>query len=256
MDKKSFINSIASEDNSLASNLYDKLKLAELTYKPVFMNEFVPPNVWKRLDSLQANFDVSVYSYGIFEDSERRILAFSKDDVYDYPVNAIKIENKSRFVKLEHRDYLGALVGLGIRREKFGDLVLHEDICYAAVCEDIFDYLKLNLIKVGNCPCKVELVDSYEIQQIKKSSKDSIVSTTSLRLDCIVGSLCNLSRAKAVLLIQSSKVLVDYAEVTEKDFNVEIDSIITIRGYGKFKISEHTGETQKGRLKLLVKKYI
>jgi RNA-binding protein YlmH len=249
-------NSISSEDKSLISNLYDKIKLAELTYKPVFTNEFVSPNVWKGIENLQVNFDVNIFSYGIFQDSERRILAFSKDKVYDYPVKIIRIENKSKFIKLEHRDYLGALVGLGIKREKLGDLVIDEGICYAAICEDIFDYLKLNLNKVGNCPCEISLVNLNNVQQIKKNTMDSIVSTTSLRLDCIVSSLCNLSRTKAVLLIQSSKVLVDYCEVLEKDFNVEIDSIITIRGYGKFKISEQTGATQKGRLKLLVKKYI
>jgi RNA-binding protein YlmH len=256
MDKKSFLNAINFEDKNLLSNVYDKIKLAEKISKPVFTNEFYPPNVWKVIHSFSKSLSVNIYSYGVFEDSERRLLCFSMEKIEDYPVKLLKIHNKSKFEALEHRDYLGAIMAMGIKREKFGDLVLDGDGCYAAVSEDITDYIICNLNAIGRCPCSVEVLEDYDLNSIGTRFECFIINSTSMRLDCVISSLCNLSRSKAVDYIQSGKVLVDYVDIQEKDKLLEKGAVITARGYGKFKLVEELGSTQRGRLKLSMKKYI
>lgn len=256
MDKKAFLSLISYEDKNVLSNIYDKLVLAEKTNTAVFSNEFLTPNAWKAVLSLQGHFDTNMYASGIFDESERRMLAFSNEPVWSYPIKLLKITNKSKFQKLEHRDYLGAIMGLGIRREKFGDLIINDDICYGAFCEDICSYIISNLNYVGKCPCSVELVKEDNYKNIKVNTEDLYIITTSLRLDCVISSLCDISRTKAVSMINSGKVLIDYDDTYEKDRVVEMNSVITIRGYGKYKILKQVGLTQKGRLKLYSVKYI
>ncbi|SKA76964.1 RNA-binding protein YlmH, contains S4-like domain [Clostridium sp. USBA 49] len=256
MDKKTFLNFINYEDKNILSNIYNKLTLAEKANVPVFINEFYPPNLWKNILNLQDKFNVKIYANGIFEEAERKMLAFFNDIIYSYPINVIKIKNKSKFQKLEHRDYLGAIIGLGIKREKFGDLIIKDDICYGTFCKDISYYVISNLNYVGKCPCTVELVNENEYKNIKANTENLYIITTSLRLDSVVGSLCNISRSKAVSIINNGKVLVDYNEIYEKDKSIELNTVITIRGYGKFKIINIIGSTQKGRLKLQISKYV
>lgn len=258
MDKKSFLNCINFDDKNLLSNIYDKINLAEKTTQTILTNEFLPPNVWKAILNSKNNFDIEMDTYGIFEDCERRIMAFSKHGIESgkYPVSVIKITNKSKFQKLEHKDYLGAIMSLGIKREKYGDMILLENCSYVAACNDICEFLIQNLVNIGKCPCNVEIIKDLKDLSLKQNSESLLIKITSLRLDCVVSSICNFSRTKAVELLDSGKVLVNYIELKEKDKNVQIDDTLTIRGYGKYKIIEILGATQKGKLKLSIKKYI
>ena len=82
------------------------------------------------------------------------------------------------------------------------------------------------------------------------------MTVSSKRLDSIVASITNLSRAKVVEALERGKVLVDYYVEKDKSKNIEIGSQITIRGFGKYKLFEDKGETKKGKERILVKKYV
>lgn len=255
MDKKTFINKMGFVDESVSSNIYDKLALAIKTNKTIYTSEFYTPNIWKAIENMSKELEIGVYTYGIFEEAERKVISFSNDTIWYYPVNLVKVECRSKFVRLQHKDYLGALMSLGLKREKFGDLILQEDHCYLAVHEEISDYIKMNLTSVGKCTCTVNVLDVDASEIPIYDFKTSLLNVSSMRIDCIVGSLCNISRSKAEELIRQGKVLVDYSPVDKKDKALADNCIITIRGYGKFKIVEEMGWTGSGRTKLLVKKF-
>jgi RNA-binding protein YlmH len=256
MDKKQFINSINVEDKTLLSSIYDKMYLCEKTGKTVFGNDFYPPIIWSKIINISKEFDFNVFSFGIFDEAERRILAFSDAEVYDYPIKLLKITYNSKFSKLEHRDFLGALMSIGIKREKFGDIIVKDDSCYIASFSDICDTIENSLTSIGKCSCKVEILD-YDVSDIPKTQfQEMTINTNSLRLDCICASICNISRSKADDIIASGKALVNYSEAKEKDKHIEPQSIITFRGYGKYKLDKIIGETQRGRIKVVIKKYI
>lgn len=256
MDKKMFTSSINFEDKTVLSSIYDKILLCEKTGKTIFANDFYPPMLWNRIIDLSKEFSFNIFSFGVFEEAERRILAFSDYEVYDYPVKLIKITYNSKFAKLEHRDFLGALMSIGIKREKFGDLIVKNESCYIAAFTEICDTVKNNLTSIGRCSCKIEILD-YDISDIPKAQFEELaINTNSLRLDCICAAICNISRNKADELIASGKALINYNEIKEKDKNLELGSIITFRGFGKYKLERIIGETQRGRIKAVIKKYV
>lgn len=260
MKKKEFLSRINYEDKVLLSNIFDKISLHENTGKTMFSNEFYPPVVWKSLIKNAFELNCKIYAYGVFEESERRILAITSHenhvDINDYPVDLLKITNKSSFVKLKHSDFLGSLMSQGIKREKFGDLIVEGQNCYFPACREISKFIIENLTKVGKNPCEVVKVDINSSKvPIYNFEKRNIIAA-SRRIDSIIASICGISRNNSVNLINKGLVLLDYEKVLAKDTEVDAGLVITIKGFGKFKIDEFIGETAKGRLKIAIRKYI
>lgn len=254
MKKEDILKLMQGEDEAVILRLYNKLILAEKTSKPIYTSEFYTPGIWSKLIKFTWNSQIKVSSYGAFDEAERRIICFNSDDEAMVPVKVLLIWNKSKFYNLQHKDYLGAIMSLGIKREKIGDLIVQDSNCYCAVCEDIVEYLINNLSYIAQCPCEVIEITDYSKLPTYKFQENVIIST-SLRADCIVSSICGISRSKSVDLLKSGKVLIDYIEVKEKDFEISLPTTITIRGKGKFKLLDVLGNSSSGRLKIQLKKF-
>jgi len=257
MDKNYFLNSINYEDKNLISNIFNKMQIAEKTNKIIFTNEFLPPAIWNQISIISDNYKIKLFTSGIFEDADRRMLAFSTyEEPINYPINLLKISNKSKFSNVSHKDYLGAIMSLGIKREKLGDLIIQGDTCYAPVCSDISNYIINNLSMIKNCPCDAFKYDFMLHDLPKREFKEKIVISTSFRLDGMVSAVCNVSRNASVELISTGKTLVNYFQCLKKDKVIKNNDLLTIRGYGKFMVADIIGSTQKGRLKVVIKQYI
>lgn len=256
LDKKSFLNTLAFEDKNKVSKLYEKICFCLKTGREVYTEEFYSPSVWRHLENIKSALGLNVSSCGVFNEAERKIIAFSQDEVWNFPISLIRIQNKSEFTKLTHRDYLGSILALGIKREKLGDLICEDSSAYVAVYEELADYMIYNLKSVGNNPCAVEIVDIHTIHLPEHKFKEENIISTSFRLDSIVSSITGLSRSKALDIIKEGKVMKNYRVETEKDEIVKENSILTIRGYGKYKILSQVGITGSGRFKILLKKFI
>jgi RNA-binding protein YlmH len=252
MDKKTFI-----EKFGPVPNLYDKIALAEKTGRTVYSSEFYPPNVWGELMNMSGFFDIAFNTCGIFDDSERRVIGMGRsDEFYDFPVRLVKITAGTKFSDIGHKDYLGAIMSLGVKREKFGDLVVQGGSCYAAVHEDVCSYLETNLTKVANSSCRVEVLDPDSTEKPKHKFEIVKTAAASLRLDCITAAICGISRTKCDELIRQGKVLVNYAAATKRDLEIKENDLLVIRGYGKFIFNDIEGSTRSGRLKIELKKFI
>lgn len=257
MDKTEFLRRFASEDKTIFSNIYDKIKLAQKTGKKIYCNEFYTPNIWSTMVKSINGLEIKIDADGIFSDSERKMLAFSNEATdSDFPYELIKIENLSRFEQLSHGDYLGAVMSLGLNRNKFGDLVLGENCAYIATCIDVAAFLVSNLSTIKRSPCKTTIINVTEESSLKANYEELNVISTSLRLDCVVSGICKLSRSKALDLINTSKISVDYITIKEKNYMLSIGDTITIRGYGKYKFEENIGFTGRDRMRLLMKKFV
>jgi RNA-binding protein YlmH len=255
MNKNEFLNFFYEEDKSHILKVYDKITLAEKSGACIFSTEFYSPNIWSKLQELSINIGISFESFGGFIDSERRLIAFFSSELDSFPIKMIKIINKSKFSRLEHKDYLGAMMSLGVKREKLGDLVVKENSCYAAVCEDIYDYVKASLTQIGKSPCDIEEISDLDNIPAPEF-KNEIIIATSYRLDCIASAITGLSRTKCLSLISSGKVLVNYVVESQKDRIIFNNYTVTIRGYGKYRILDTVGNSGSGRLKINVNKYI
>lgn len=256
MDKKAFLNLFNYQDKSSIANLYDKIMLSEKINSEVFSSEFYPPNVWKTLVNVRNTFTVNISPFGVFKDSERRIIAFSHYHINDYPVELLCIENNSKFNVLTHRDFLGAIMSLGIKREKFGDLIVKNQKCYVAVHIEILDYIKDNLNSIGDSPCSIKVLDDKFSLNIEPDFEEMTILSSSLRCDGIISGICNITRSKAENLIKKGKVLINYETIMEKNTVIKSEDVITIRGFGKFKMEEVIGWTGSGKNRIMVKKFV
>lgn len=258
MDKKTFLDMFKDYDRNYISSIYEDIQLCRNIEVPIYTKEFVTPDIYMNIKSNESRLGVFVHGTGVFEESERKILCFSTNtyETLDYDIHVIKIKNKSKFKELKHKDYLGSIMALGIKRNLFGDLIVHEDTCFVPMVSSVSEYVQDNLTTIGNCPCTIDKVDinNENIPKIEFEEKNIIV--TSLRIDNIVPSICNISRTKGTELISNGSVLLNYLNCNRKDKLVEMKDTITIRGFGKYKVISIEGETSKGRIKLLIGRYV
>ena len=155
---------------------------------------------------------------------------------------------------LSHRDFLGALLGLGIDRELIGDILPAEGRCDILLLREIVPYVIQNLASAGRAALALSVVDEPEaVENRFRLIKDTVAS---LRLDAIVGSGFSLAREKAAAVIRSGKVSLDGLECLKPDKTLEAGSRVSLRGSGKIELSEVGGQSRKGRTLVVIKRYI
>lgn len=242
------------EEKITALNLYKKMMIAYEKDIPMFGNDFYPPNIWKFFEDEVKLKGLKVETFGVFNDSERRMISFNNLYNIEFSIKVLKIDASSKFNEVTHRNYLGSLLSLGIERDKIGDLIVDNNICYVAVCSDISDYIIMNLERIGKNPCKIKEITTG-IEEINHQFKNEFILIQSMRLDSVVAKLTKKSRGIAQEIIEEGLVLVNYTVTRSKSFEISKGDRVTIRRYGKFIIGECSGQSKSGKYKIEIKKY-
>lgn len=175
---------------------------------------------------------------------------------YNDIVDIIKIEN-SKNEKYEHRVYLSGIMKTGIKREKFGDIIVNENKASIIVFKELTDYLfkELKLLKrFRNSNINILNINQLEVKE--KEFKYINIIVHSLRLDNIVSEIIKCSRTKAKENIENSKVFINGKTEEKISKTVKEGDIITIRGKGKFVFDTIENKTKKENLILNIKKYM
>lgn len=171
-------------------------------------------------------------------------------------VRCIRIEG-SGYKELSHRDFLGSLLALGIERDTLGDLVIEEGRIATVFCtEKILPFLLGGIERIGADKVTVKEFfpdDSFAVKRDFLPISDTVASC---RLDCVVGALTNLSREKAQTAVRSGLCEVDYLIEQRVDAEIKPPCVVTVRGYGKYRVLSFDGETRRGRLRLVAQKYV
>lgn len=156
---------------------------------------------------------------------------------------------------LSHRDFLGALMALGITRESVGDILVEKGRAVVFVLDDILRFVLTQLSKVGNVG--VTVTEGFT-EPLPQASKKQSLSTTvaSTRIDCVVSAVCNISRGQATQKISDGFVSINSLCVTKPTVNVKPEDKITIRQKGKFEITSCDGYSKSGRIILKYDKYV
>lgn len=169
-----------------------------------------------------------------------------------FPVRAVTFSFRN-CDRLSHRDFLGAVLGVGLKREAVGDIAVSEGNA-VVFCLDAAAELVLGITKIGRTGVVAE---NGVTKPIVKSEPLKIETTvSSMRLDCIVGACVNASRDKSASLIKSGLVSADFSVCLEVSSIVKENSVLSIRGYGRFRMSKIVGTTQKGRLRVVLEKFV
>lgn len=196
---------------------------------------------------------------GGYELAERKVVLFLPQDfeTSDMPFVTLKVTPRNLHFteKLSHRDYLGSVMGLGITRDKVGDILLCDNCAYIFCMKGIAEYLTDNLLKIRNTYVAVTEISNEEFnyEPAYEVIKGSVAS---LRLDAVIALGFNGSRSHITSYIIDGKVSVNGRIITSNAYNLKAGDIISVRGLGKIRYIETLSETKKGRIMITVNKYI
>lgn len=197
---------------------------------------------------------------GGFLTSERKVLCFlpsyleTAQDALPFDCLRIAPVNPKFAEELTHRDYLGALMGLGIERGVCGDIIVKDGEAYVFVLKKMSRFLTENLTQVRHTSVFAELCENG-LETVSPEYRELCGSVNSLRLDCVVALAGRLSRAKAAGLIESEKVAVNGRTELSVSRTVKEGDVLSVRGIGKFRVGAEGAQTKKGRIMLTLYQY-
>lgn len=152
-----------------------------------------------------------------------------------------------------HRDYLGALLSIGIKREKTGDIYVEEGGAYLVTDKQIADYVQMNLESVSKERVLIERIEENTLQLPVQKYSEKVVYLSSVRADAVVAELFRLSRSKAQALISAGRLKVDYEPVSLNAKEIKENSLLSVKGYGRAYFDEILMETKKGRIRAAIR---
>lgn len=194
---------------------------------------------------------------GGHENSERKFFLMFPDYMSqnDFNGKSSYLEIAGDIDSLDHRDFLGSLIGMGIKREKLGDIYILEGSAVVCTKNEIADYLLMNLEKVGKIKVKCSILQTDQIVIPEQEYDLKNLFVASERLDAILGAAYRLSRSESKLKIESGDVKVNWAQILKSSHELVPGDIISVRGLGRAIYHDRLGISKKGRLNIALKIY-
>lgn len=257
------------EDKILVSKLFDKIKSVD-TKNIIEHTSFLDGYQRKILEEILNKLHYKNYIfYGGYEEAERKILILYPQKLEKYiksnlnkvfntvvTVLNIKLPNELKG-KYKHRDYLGGILKLGVKREKIGDILVTEDGADIIINKDIEKFL-LNEIKIltrfAKSEIRIKSVEELKNVEIKTEKLEIVVMQE--RLDSVVAEILKCSRTNANKIIEDERVFINYENIVKSAKVLKQGDLLTIRGKGRFKIGEIINNTRKGKLVIEIEKYV
>ena len=254
------------EDKILLSQVLDKIDFMKKRDK-IEYTDFLDMYQISLVESFLKKIKFENYKlYGGYNDAERKVLIVFPEKYDDNMLekNYSKILKVVRVTldeeeqgKYSHRNYLGGIVKLGLRREKVGDILVADEGADIIVMEDFAEVLKKELPSLTRFEnSKMEIIELNDLRKKEIRIEDVKIIVPSLRLDNIVSDLARTSRSKAAQIVAQERVFINGQNETKLSKQVKLNDIITIRGKGRFVIKEFQGTTRSGRTVIVVQKYV
>lgn len=265
MDKGQLLDRLgaAGEERLLLAKILDRAEQAQNRNIPTATDFLSPAQLAQARDLLRlAGFPETGYTaLGGYEGAERRLLLFlpdwleREDAESQSPIRCLRAVFREEY-QLTHRDFLGSLMGMGIVREKVGDILVGPDSADLIVLDTVADFLLQSWESAGRARLSVSSIEPENLHIPAASCKEVRDTVSSLRLDAVASSGFRLARGRAAALIESGRVQVNWRECAKPDKLLTAGDTVSARGFGKFVLSEVGGVTKKGRTSIVLKVYV
>ena len=217
----------------------------------VCVSGFLSPAEQHELQTRLGYIPCGLVFHGGGENCERAAAFFLPDymteDMLDLNEYLCAMKLKAYFGQTGHRDYMGALLGMGIGREWLGDIQVEGDTAYVFCMKSVLRHL-LSIEKAGRYTVKASQVPLEEVPARKVETESLSFSVMSPRLDAVAAGLFHLSRTEAAKQIAAGNVSLNYGQCLKADCIVKEGDILSLKGKGKGSISGMGGTSRKGRL--------
>ena len=249
----------ASGDAELAAHLLDLAESA-LKSRKYKVTEFLDPHGVNVAEIVAANIgNLQVTANGGFSNAERVKVAFVSEDFLgepDFGLEYFQVEWDKRYYELAHRDILGAFMGLGCKREILGDIIFIPEGAQLAADKAFEAFISANLTQIGAAPVSLKNIEQRDLQQKEEKIKIITATVAALRLDAVAAVGYGVSRSRMADEIKGQNVKINWKESKSTSQAVNVGDIISFRGRGRVEVAEIKGTTKKGRISIVVKRYI
>jgi photosystem II S4 domain protein len=248
------------EEREVIARVIDLADRAIKTWEVVCTDFLSPPELAQIQQIFTRLTEVQLVAWGGYPQAERQRIAIARAEVpldrSQVAVAAVEIAGNFLFDTATHRDFLGAMLGTGIVRDKTGDvIVLGERGAQAVVVPELVEFLQINLQQVRSVPVKTQPIDLSELKIREPKKKDLTTVEASLRLDAIASAGFGMSRSKMADLINGGDVRVNWKDVTQASTPVKSGDLIAIRGKGRLEVGE-VAVTKKERYRIQLTRYM
>lgn len=260
MDRKN-IDKIAktTQDKVLLAKLWDKIQSGMRKNIPV-STCFLSPYE-QELSRFLFGAPEGLYCFGGYEGAERKKLVYLPEylDEESLGTESGIVCFRASFYENDaptHRDFLGALMGAGIARETIGDICVANTSCDFFTTIEIAEYITQNFSSAGKAKLSLEQIPLNEVNVPKPDTKEIRDTIASLRLDSVISSGFRIGRTQAVQYISSGKAAINGLPCEKPDKAVSEGMKISVRGLGKIHLKTINGQTKKGRISVIIDRYI
>lgn len=254
MNKSKNLDHISTENKEIARRVIDLCEIVAKT-RSIQCTDFYNPFEVKELSSLINTYDTISFSLIGNEDSESKAILIYPD--YMNEVNAADFVSLIRIDKkdydIAHKDVLGSLLSLGIKREKVGDIIINDEAIYFYIRNEILDYVLLNLEKIKNYGVDLEVIDLEMPLARAIDYEEKLVTCASARLDLVLANVYNLSRSDAKNAIEAGLVKINYKVTYKISETLDVGDMVSMRRRGRFIVGDYLGLSKKDKLKLVIK---
>ncbi|WP_372663075.1 RNA-binding protein [Cohnella sp.] len=205
--------------------------------------------------------DAQVVLNGGSARSERQRAIIAPDykvlDSEEFGIVVLEIVSDDRRISdLDHGDYLGALLGLGIKRDKIGDLHVSEQGCHALITTDIGDFLIGHMKQAHRVDVSVSVRPLLELREVTAELEEQVLSVASMRLDGVASDVFRLSRTKIMAPIKAGRCRVNWKPIEDPSYHLGAGDVVSMKGFGRFKVLEAEGVSKSGRIRVRVGKFV
>lgn len=248
------------EDRMLLAKVWDKIN-AGLRRNIPGNTCFLTPRELEMTRYLFGDLE-GLYAFGGYEGAERKMLVFLPDYLEEnalYEEDSPLVCLRAKFYEGDcpsHRDFLGALMGAGIAREVLGDICVGKDSCDFFVTAEISSYILQNFTSAGRAKVSLTRITLSEVSVPEPEVKEIKDTLASLRLDSVISSGFRIGRSLAAQYISAGKAAVNGLPCEKPDKAVTEGDKISLRGMGKIKLKTVGGQTKKGRISVVIDRYV
>lgn len=215
------------------------------------MTSFLDPRGQYILEVIVGSFEDMKVSYfgGQSAERKRAIIApsYFEPTEGDFEEVLIQINYPEKFVSIQHQHVLGTLMSLGIEREQVGDILVGDTIQFV-LTKQLESYIMMELTKIKGATVKLDSIPFKDMIQSVENWKSHGSTVSALRLDVVLKEMIHKSRAIAKQLIEKKRVKVNHTIIDSPDFQVQINDLLSIQGFGRAQITDVGGRTKKDKI--------
>ncbi len=248
------------ENREVVARVIDRAEQAIKTWEVVFTDFLSPPELAEATQAFSRLNEVQLLPWGGYPQAERQRIAIARTelplDTEQVEVSALEIAGNFLFDSATHRDFLGAILGTGIVREKVGDIIVNgERGAQAIVVPDLVQFFEEQFKQVRSVPVRCRPIPFEELRIREPKKKEMVTTEASMRLDAVASAGFGMSRSKMADLITGGDVRVNWKDIGSSSYGLKSGDLVAIRGKGRLEIGE-VAITKKDRYRINLTRFV